>query len=109
MNRMSKSEEMVMIVVWSCEEAPNVSLIVEKANEKFEKKWATQTVSTFLKRLVDKNYLTTEKKGRFMLYSPTITLQEYRKQKINEITELLYDDDRQRVYEDLNVCPALAG
>lgn len=109
MNRMSKSEEMVMIAVWSCEEAPNVSLIVEKANEKFEKKWAIQTVSTFLKRLVDKDYLTTEKKGRYMLYSPAITLQEYRKAKINEVTELLYENDRQLVYEDINISTALVG
>lgn len=108
MNRMSECEEIVMIAVWSCEEAPNISEIVEKVNQRFEKKWAIQTVSTFLKRLVDKKYLTTEKKGRYIWYSPAITLQEYRKAKINEVTELLYKNDRQRAYEDLNAGTVLA-
>jgi len=50
------------------------------------------TVSTFLKILVEKHYLTTEKQGRIYLYSPSISFDDYKKFVLKRFLENYFDN-----------------
>lgn len=50
------------------------------------------TVSTFLKILVDKDYLSTEKQGRIYLYTPTIGFDDYKKFVLKRFLETYFDN-----------------
>ena len=50
------------------------------------------TVSTFLKILVEKHYLSTEKQGRIYLYTPTIGFDDYKKFVLKRFLENYFDN-----------------
>lgn len=91
MREISRCEEEIMIVIWSCEDAPDLQQVLNKVNEKFKHKWKPQTVSTFLSRLKTKGYLTAQRVGRYSYYYPEITLEQYREERIKETIELYYN------------------
>ena len=66
---LSKSEKEVMSVIFTKEEEMRLKDIVDAVNQKFEHSWKPQTVSTFLARMIKKNYLTTYRKGRYTFYT----------------------------------------
>ena len=71
---LTASEEEIMQLIWNKEQ-----IYFRELMDIFpEPKPHQNTVSTFLKILVDKNYLTTEKQGRINLYSPSIDFDEYK-------------------------------
>lgn len=53
---LSKCEGMVMKTIWSSEDILTMQEITTKVNALFHKTWKTQTVSTYLARLVKKGY-----------------------------------------------------
>lgn len=79
---MTDCEVLVMKTIWESEEILSLRGITTQVNLKFSKEWKTQTVSTFLARLVRKGYLTMERKGRQFYYYPTITEGDYGKKEI---------------------------
>ncbi|MBN9336908.1 MAG: BlaI/MecI/CopY family transcriptional regulator, partial [Chryseobacterium sp.] len=72
---LTPSEEEVMQIVWK--EGQIYFRDLMKAFP--EPKPHQNTVSTFLKILVEKHYLNVEKQGRIYLYSPSISLEDYKK------------------------------
>ena len=75
LHTLTPSEEEVMQLIWKREKTYFRELM-----EAFpEPKPHQNTVSTFLKILVEKHYLTTEKQGRIYLYSPSINFDDYKK------------------------------
>ena len=88
-NRLPECEEMVMSVLWAAEEDLNLNQITERVNEKFGKDWKIQTVCTFLTRLEKKKFISIYRVGRYSHYHPEITLDDFRKQKLREMQELL--------------------
>lgn len=107
--RMSECEEQVMIVIWAFKEEQSLCEIVREVNLRFQKEWRPQTVSTFLKRLAEKEYLTTEKRGWYTYYYPTVTLEDYRNERISELVMLLYKNNRQQAYQDLLLCTGVTN
>ncbi|SDF23589.1 BlaI/MecI/CopY family transcriptional regulator [Epilithonimonas hungarica] len=72
---LTSSEEEIMKLVWEKE-----AIYFRELMDIFpEPKPHQNTVSTFLKILVEKNYLKTEKQGRIYLYKPAVGFMEYRK------------------------------
>ncbi|WP_312767913.1 BlaI/MecI/CopY family transcriptional regulator [Epilithonimonas sp.] len=72
---LTSSEEEIMKLVWEKE-----AIYFRELMDIFpEPKPHQNTVSTFLKILVEKNYLKTEKQGRIYLYRPAVKFVEYRK------------------------------
>lgn len=63
MQKLSECEELVMAFIWGQDEAQDMSTIMRAVNKKHGKEWKPQTVSTFLTRLVRKEYLASERKG----------------------------------------------
>ena len=71
---LTTSEEEVMQLIWNKGE-----IYFRELMDIFpEPKPHQNTISTFLKILVEKNYLTTEKQGRINLYRPSVTFVDYR-------------------------------
>lgn len=101
MVKLSDCEEKVLKVIWECENEPDLGTTMRIMNEKHNQKWKPQTVSTFLARLVRKGYVTGRRQGRYTYYKPTISLEEYRRQRIMEMVELLYDGDAESAKADL--------
>lgn len=96
MEPISKCEEEVLLVIFKLG-AKNASLqpIRSNVNMKYRHNWCPQTVSTFLVRLVKKNILMMERRGRTCYYTPVMTLEEYQRQRIKEQFVVLFDGDKE--------------
>lgn len=82
------SEEEIMQLIWHKGE-----IYFRELMEIYpEPKPHQNTVSTFLKILVEKHYLKTEKQGRIYLYSPTIGFEDYKKFVLNRFLENYFDN-----------------
>lgn len=78
----SKSEIFIMKIIWSADKALGVREVMARANSINNKDWKVQTVSTFLSRLVQRNFLTMERRGRVFYYHPNISEEEYGKKEM---------------------------
>lgn len=83
-NSLTLCEEQVMKCIWDSEEELTLPDIVAAVNYRFHKDWKPQTVSTFLARLVRKDYLNMYRKGRTFFYVPLIQKEDYSADKIEE-------------------------
>ena len=54
-------------------------------NERFDKDWRPQTISTYLAHLVRKGYLSMRRSGKVFLYHPEVSEEAYRSSQINEL------------------------
>jgi len=85
---LTPSEEEIMQLIWN-----KGQIYFRELMEIFpEPKPHQNTVSTFLKILVEKHYLTTEKQGRIYLYSPSISFDDYKKYVLKRFLENYFDN-----------------
>lgn len=87
--RLPDAQEIVMAVIWNAKKEVTMEEVREKVNKKYEKAWKSQTVSTFLVRLKEKDFLFARKVGRTVYYHPRVTIQEYRKVVMRELEKRL--------------------
>ena len=99
--RLSDCEELVMSIVWSSEEEPDLAAVMKRVNERYGKEWKSQTVSTFLCRLVKKQYLKSYRKGRYVYYIPLIRRENYCKSQIKNIATMFFDGDESKLEDFL--------
>ncbi|MFN1218964.1 BlaI/MecI/CopY family transcriptional regulator [Chryseobacterium kwangjuense] len=59
------------------------------------------TVSTYLKILVEKGYITTQKEGRIFKYTVIVPLEEYRKFLLKELAHNFFNDSGKDILEFL--------
>lgn len=57
-NDLTNIEMLIMKCIWDTPEELALSQLVTMVNERFDKNWRPQTISTYLAHLVRKNYLT---------------------------------------------------
>ena len=74
----TECEKVVMKCVWDSSQDLSMQEITEMVNTQHGKNWKTQTVSTFLARLVKKDYLKMYRKGRCFYYQPLVEKEEYK-------------------------------
>lgn len=74
---LTNCEEMVMKTIWDAERELDLSDITQRVNEAYHKEWKPQTVSTFLAKLVRKEYLRHYRKGRAFYYQILVSQKEY--------------------------------
>ncbi len=81
---LTNMEEMVMKCIWELEDEPHivVSTLLKMINERYQRKWKVQTVSTYVAHLVRKGYLTMQREGRIYFYKAVLTEREYLTEKI---------------------------
>lgn len=96
--KLTESEEVTMKAVWDCRKKPGLSEVNQRVNSIYGKNWKPQTVSSFLRKLVDKNYLELQRNGKIYTYKVLIPESAYKrkayKQHIsfwnhNNVTEFL--------------------
>ncbi len=77
--KLTESEEIVMKAVWDCKKAPVLSDVVERVNGFYGKDWKAQTVSTFLSKLVRKEYCRLVRNGKIYTYIVLVKEADYRR------------------------------
>lgn len=75
----------------------DLETVTRKVKERFEKVWKLQTVATFMTRLQKKGYISIYKVGRYSHYHPEVAPEEYRKERLIEMIDVLFDGDVQQV------------
>ncbi len=78
--KLTDSEELVMKCVWDCPVQVTLPEIVKMVNDRYGKDWKPQTVSTFLARLVRKDYVKLHRIGRLFYYEILISEEAYKSQ-----------------------------
>lgn len=80
-------EQLVMKVIWNSSEELTLPDIVKAVNETYQKEWKPQTVSTFLARLVKKNFLQSYRSGRTFFYQSLVSEKAYGNRMIENCVE----------------------
>ncbi|GGH65656.1 penicillin-binding protein [Paenibacillus silvae] len=88
LGRLSETELEVMEVIWQKQEAVTVTTLLSKFADK---DWKTSTMSTILKRLIEKGFLTKSMEGKVNYYEATITLEQYRRYETQSFLNRLYN------------------
>lgn len=87
LGRLSETEMEIMEVIWKIAEPVTVAGL----QEVFESKgWKTSTLSTLLKRLIDKGFLVKSMCGKANYYEPALTWEEYQKHENRSFLGRLY-------------------
>lgn len=88
----TECEILVMKTIWSHPEK-DMALpeILGLVNSTYGKEWAPQTVSTFLKRLVNRGFLRVYRQGRSFFYHELISMKEFREATVTDCLEFWFD------------------
>ncbi|MDC8002859.1 BlaI/MecI/CopY family transcriptional regulator [Aureisphaera galaxeae] len=87
MKQLTKAEEEIMQILWDLEEA-NVATIVSHFPEP---RPANNTVSTIIRILESKGFVSYRKEGRGHIYFPVVEKQEYSHQSVNKLVKNYFD------------------
>ncbi len=98
---LTQAEQIVMKAIWDLGEGSRLEFILHLCITKYNKKWKQQTISTYLKKLVDKGFISSYRNGRYIHYSINISLEDYRKELLLFETSFWYDDRKDLVEKDL--------
>ena len=93
MQKLGKREEQIMQVIWKLEKA----FIKDVIDELPEPTPHYNTVATMVKILVEKGFLHAEKIGNTYLYTPLVTLGEYRAQDVASIKKKYFGNSFSRM------------
>lgn len=77
MKKPSESERMVLSVLYSENREMTSNEIKKKIQTEYGKKWTQQTTCTMLKRLKEKGYISSYRRGRRRYYTVTVGKEEY--------------------------------
>lgn len=87
-NHLTPAEENLMRLFWKL----NSFYLKDIMEDHPEPKPHQNTVSTYLKILVEKGYLSTEKEGRIFKYTILLPIEEYRKFLLKELSHHFFND-----------------
>ena len=93
MNALTECEVSVMKCIWEADHDMALPEILNMVNTRNHKIWKPQTVSTFLTRLVKKDFLSMYRQGRSFFYHPLIEELDYGEGQINKCAELWCNND----------------
>lgn len=77
--KLTESEEVVMKAVWDCKKEPELSDVLGIVTTVYGRDWKSQTVSTFLSKLVRKDYLQLKRNGKIYTYKVLVKESVYRR------------------------------
>jgi len=87
---LSETELKLMKVIWKENRPVKSNELLDIFSEKEGKDWKGQTIATFLSRLVDKGVLSVNKEGRSNIYTPCVSLKEYKKKEAQSLLDVMY-------------------
>lgn len=88
--KLSDTEEDLMNFIWQQNRPFKSNELLEFFNKHEGREWKPQTLATFLSRLVDKGLLSIERVGRSNIYTPKLTLKEYKKREAQSVLNTMY-------------------
>lgn len=97
-NELTNIEMLIMKCIWDTPEELSLSKLVAMVNERFEKSWRPQTISTYLAHLVRKGYLTMRRQGKVFLYHPEVSEETYRSTQMNALVHYWGDPGSPREF-----------
>ncbi|HBA96546.1 MAG TPA: transcriptional regulator, partial [Lachnospiraceae bacterium] len=80
-----------MKCVWDLGEGARLANIMKVVNDKYNKNWKPQTVSTFLGKLVRKGFIEQYRNGRYFYYHILVSKHDYRCYMLHEDLEFWND------------------
>lgn len=86
-NQLTTSEELLMTILWKLGSAYMKDVIENYP----EPKPHQNTISTFIKILVEKDFLTTEKHGRIFKYTVAVPFENYRRYLLKNFVDHYFD------------------
>lgn len=86
--RLPDAELEIMKIIWDAGIAVTSADIMEQLQGK--KTWGVTTVLNFLTRLVERGFVTSERKGRFNFYAAAVDEKTYLEQESQSILQKLY-------------------
>lgn len=89
--RLSETQQQIMEFFWGMNRKISCRELQSVFNFQMNKDWKIQTVNTHLTRLVAKNFLITERVGKFYVYFPTMTKEEYKLARTIHMINFHYD------------------
>lgn len=96
-NHLTSAEENLMKLFWKLQ-----SFYLKDVMEQHpEPKPHQNTVSTYLKILVEKGYLSTEKEGRIFKYSVIVPYEDYKKFLLKELSHNFFNNSGKEILEFL--------
>ena len=82
LKELTTSELYVMKSVWDLGDHIRLSHIVNQVTTVYHMNWKSQTVSTFLNKLVQKGYIESYRDGQYIHYRILISEQEYKENQV---------------------------
>ena len=75
--RLPDTELEIMKIIWHNPEPISTSEVKRKIDEETELEWTQQTLQTLLNRLIAKQYLSKDKRGKEYIYTPLVKEKDY--------------------------------
>ncbi|QUH29973.1 BlaI/MecI/CopY family transcriptional regulator [Vallitalea guaymasensis] len=88
--KLPDAEFEIMNEIWKTTPPITSNILMEKLGEK--KKWKVQTLISMLNRLVKREFLSTEKKGKERTYLPLVTKEDYLKFETENFIERFHEN-----------------
>ena len=98
--QISQSELEIMNIIWRENGTISFAPLMEELGRN-GKSWKANTVVTFLARLVDKGFLSIEKKGRNNIYKSQINERDYHASQTKVFLKKIYDGDAKELVASL--------
>ena len=102
MKALTECEVVVMKCIWETDHDMALPEIMSMVNSRYHKEWKPQTVSTFLTRLVKKDFLNMYRQGRSFLYHPLVEERAYGEGQITKCADLWCNNDADLFLSALN-------
>lgn len=90
LKKLPDAEFEIMKVVWTNEPPITTNIIMEQLGN--EKGWKAQTVISLMLRLVERGFLSTEKKGKERIYYPLIAREDYLRFETSNFIKQYHDN-----------------
>lgn len=100
-NELTDSEKIIMKCVWDLGDGTRLAAVMARATDVYEKNWKSQTVSTFLGKLVRKGYVEQYREGRYYYYRIIIDKKSYRCHTLQREFEFWNDGDVEGFCDEL--------
>ncbi len=84
----TESEYRIMKILWKSDKKMTVSDVVKELDQN---EWTASTVSTFLQRLLKKEVISCEKKGKTNLYYPLLKQKDYDMEETSSFLSKIYN------------------
>ncbi len=100
LKRLPDSELEVMMALWRAQEEKPRAFLDEMLQEKG---WASNTINTYLTRLLEKGFISCERRGKTNYYKPVVPEEEYLEFESKNMLNKLYGSSLKILWHPLAV------